>query len=217
MKFTLINCEQRSPEWHDARLGRLTGSRAAAMKAQVKSGEAAGRKNLRMDMSLERITHKSQDRPFMTGPVQRGIDKEPHALNLYEAITGDVVERLGFLSGGGIMAGCSLDGAIGRVGLTIRGILETKCPNSATHYGYLKSKRIPTDYYWQCIHNLWVSGAEWCDFVSFDDRFPEDLQYLCVRLERNEKAIKSYETDVMRFLAEVSLEVKEINKMRLAA
>jgi predicted phage-related endonuclease len=111
------------------------------------------------------------------------------------------------------MAGCSLDAFVsGR-----KGIVEAKCPKSATHLEYLRTRKIPNDYYWQCLHNLWVSGADWCDFISYDEAFPEELQYLCVRLERDEAAIEAYAKLASTFLAEVSVEVNEITAMRLAA
>ena len=213
-RFTVIDCEQRTPEWFAARAGRLTGSAAAEMMRKTKSGDwAASRKHLRMRLGLERITSQPQERAFTTAAVAHGRDKEPFAGARYEAESGYILEPLGFLSMGPIMAGCSLDSFIhGR-----RGIVEIKCPESATHYEYLKSRQIPTDYRWQCIHNLWVTGAEICDFISFDDRFPEDLQYLCVRLDRKEREIEAYELEVNRFLAEVAIEVSEINKLRIAA
>jgi hypothetical protein len=102
-------------------------------------------------------------------------------------------------------------------GKRIVGIVEAKAPESATHFAYLRTREIPYDYRWQCLHNLWVSGADYCDFVSFDDRFPEELQYLCVRLERDQKEIREYEIAVCRFLAEVDEEVDEVNKLRTAA
>lgn len=214
MTYTIINCEQRSAEWLAARAGRLTGSAAADMMRKIKSGAAsASRKHLLVRLALERITARPQERSFTTAAVQHGIDKEPIAFARYEAQTGDILERVGFLSLGPVMAGCSLDAFIsGRTG-----IVEFKCPESATHFEYLRSREIPEDYRWQCIHNMWVSRAEYCDFVSFDDRFPDDLQYLCVRLERNEQEIKAYEAAVHRFLAEVSVEVGAINKLRKAA
>jgi hypothetical protein len=184
------------------------------MVRTIKSGApSASRKHLLMRLALERITGRPQERAFTTAAVQNGMDKEPDALARYEAETGSILEPVGFLSMGAVMAGCSLDSFVsGRMG-----IVESKCPESATHYEYLKTKQIPTDYRWQCIHNLWVSGAQYCDFISFDGRFPEDLQYLCVRLERSEIEISNYESAAMRFLAEVAVEVTEINKMRVAA
>lgn len=213
-RFTVIDCEQRKPEWFAARAGRLTGSAAADMMRKTKSGDwAASRKHLRMRLGLERITGQPQERAFTTAAVAHGIEKEPFASVRHEAETGCILEPLGFLSMGPIMAGCSLDSFIhGR-----RGIVEIKCPESATHYEYLKTRQIPSDYRWQCIHNLWVTGAEYCDFISFDDRFPDDLQYLCVRLERKESEIQAYDAEVSRFLAEVAVEVTEINKLRIAA
>lgn len=213
-RFTIIDCEQRTPEWHAARAGRLTGSTAADMMRKIKSGDwAASRKHLRMRLGLERITGQPQERAFSTPAVEHGRDKEHFAGARYEAETGSILEPLGFLSMGPIMAGCSLDSFIhGR-----RGLVEIKCPESATHYEYLKTRQIPSDYRWQCIHNMWVTGAEFADFISFDDRFPDDLQYLCVRLERKEREIEAYDTEVSKFLAEVAVEVNEINKLRAAA
>lgn len=213
MNFTIIDCEQRSDEWRAARVGRLTGSRAPHMMAKIKSGEAAARRNLRVGMGLERITNRPYERSFSARVTQQGIDTEPLALGIYEARTGNIIERTGFLSGGALMVGCSLDGHVNN----FEGIVEAKCPESATHYAYLKTRAIPEEYQWQCIHNLWVSNAQWCDFISFDPSFPDDLQYLCVRLERNESEISAYADAANRFLAEVVVEYNEIQKLRVAA
>lgn len=214
VSYTVIDCEQRSDEWYAARAGRLTGSCAADMMNTIKSGApAASRKHLRMRLALERITGRAQERSFTTAAVQHGRDTEGAALARHEAETGEIMERVGFLSLGAVMAGCSLDAFVyGR-----KGIVEGKAPESATHYEYLRTKEIPADYRWQCIHNLWVSGADYCDFISFDDRFPDHLQYLCVRLNRNESEIQSYAAAAGRFLAEVAIEVAEINKLKAAA
>lgn len=217
MTYTILTCDQRSDEWHAARAGRFTGSCAADAMHTIKSGAfSAGRKHLRTRLALERITGKPQERKFTTEAVQHGVDQEPVALGRYEAETGEILTRVGFLSRNDLAAGCSLDAAI-LTGDRIIGIVEAKCPESATHFEYLRTKQIPSDYRWQCLHNLWVSGAEWCDFISYDDRFPEDLQYLCVRFQPNEKEIRDYEIAVLKFLAEIAEEVDEVNKLRVAA
>lgn len=213
MNFTVIDCEQRSDEWRAARVGRLTGSRAPHMMAKIKSGEAAARRNLRVGMALERVTQRPYERFFTTRVTQQGVDTEPMALGMYEARSGNILERTGFLSCGPIMAGCSLDGHVN----DFEGIVEAKCPESATHYGYLKTRVIPEDYRWQIIHNMWVTNARWADFISFDPSWPDDLQYLCVRMERNEAEIAAYADVASRFLAEVAIEVNEIQKLRVAA
>jgi predicted phage-related endonuclease len=213
VKHTEVTCEQRSEEWFAARAGRLTGSAAADMMKRIKSGEAAGRRNLRVKLALERITGRSLEEEFQSADMLNGIERESIALGLYEARSGEFVERVGFLACDEIMAGCSLDAFVaGR-----EGILEAKCPKAATHLEYLRTKKIPTDYYWQCLHNVWVSGAKWCDFVSYQPDFPEDLQYLCVRLEPTALELSGYEKAALEFLAEVTTETDSINAMREAA
>jgi putative phage-type endonuclease len=212
-RFSVVDVEQKSEAWYAARIGRLTGSVAVDITRTIKSGEAASRRNLRVRLALERITGRSQESEFMSQAMEHGEEFEPKALAMYEANSGEILERIGFLSCEGLMAGCSLDAFVaGR-----QGIVEVKCPKSATHLEYLRTRKIPNDYYWQCVHNLWVSGARWCDFISYDESFPEELQYLCVRLERDEKVIAEYAELASRFLAEVTVEVNEIQAMRNAA
>jgi putative phage-type endonuclease len=170
VSFTIINAEQRSPEWFAARLGRLTGSRAADMLSTIKTGEAAARRDLRMQLVCERLTNTLQEDAFINAAMQRGIDCEPLAFNAYEARTGNVAVRTGFLAHDDYLIGCSLDGHVGN----FAGIVEMKCPKSATHLRYLRANVVPSDYLPQITHNLWVTGAEWCDFLSFDDRFPTE-------------------------------------------
>jgi predicted phage-related endonuclease len=207
MSFTVIDCEQGSPEWHAARVAKLTGSRAPDMMATIKSGAwSASRRNLCVGMALERMTGKSYERSFSARVTEQGKEGEPLLLSTYEAKSGNIVERTGFLSVDGMPIGCSLDGSVNN----FEGIVEGKFPESATHRDYLKSGQIPEIYRYQCIHNMYVSGAQWCDFVSFDPSWPAHMQYLCIRMERDEKVMSAYAEAVTRFLAEVTVEYNEL-------
>lgn len=207
--FTVITAEQRSPEWFQARLGRLTGSRAGDMLATIKSGEAAARRDLRTQIVVERLTNSLQEDVFVNAAMQRGIECEPLAFAAYESLTGQMAIRSGFLAHTLHRVGCSLDGHVGN----FEGILEVKCPKSATHLRYLRSAKVPSDYLPQITHNLWVSGAEWCDFLSFDDRFPPALQTFLVRVHRAELDMDAYEKTALAFLAEVDTEVAAVRTM----
>lgn len=213
MTFTIINAEQRSPEWFQARLGRLTGSRACDMLATIKTGEAAARRDLRAQLIVERLTGTLQENGYVNAEMQRGIDLEPDAFAAYEALTGNLVRRTGFLSHTDLMAGCSLDGDVNG----FEGIVELKCPKSATHLSYLRSGKVPTNHYPQLLHNLWISGAQWADFVSYDDRFPEYLQVFCVRVPRVEFDVMTYARAAEAFLAEVDRELEEVKKLGTVA
>jgi predicted phage-related endonuclease len=199
---TVIDVPQRSPEWFTARLGRLTASRASDMLATIKSGEAAARKNLRVQLVCERLTGQPQEDAFTSAAMQRGIECEPLAFAAYESATGNVAQAVGFVQHDSLLVGCSPDGLVDD-----DGVLELKCPNSATHLDYLKSKTVPDKYLPQLLHTLWVTERAYIDFVSFDDRFPSNLQVFHVRMHRDEKAIATYEKAARAFLAEVDAEV----------
>ena len=96
--FTIIDCEQRSPEWFAARVGKLTGSRAKDMRTKIKTGESAARRNLRTLMACERLTQRCLDDGYVSKEMQRGIDLEPVGIGEYEILTCEVVHRTGFLA-----------------------------------------------------------------------------------------------------------------------
>ena len=209
MTFDILTTEQRTPEWYQARLGRLTASRASDMLATIKSGEAAARRDLRLQLVCERLTEQSQDDGYVNEAMQRGIDLEPRAFAAYEAATGRIAHTVGFLAHRVHLAGCSPDGQVD----DYAGILELKCPKSATHLGYLQSGQVPTNYLPQITHALWVTGAQWCDFLSFDDRFPESLQVFLKRVLRSDVDIAAYEAKALAFLAEVDTATAAVRTM----
>lgn len=205
----VLDVPQRSVEWFAARVGRLTGSSAADMMATIKSGEAAARRDLRMRLVCERLTGQSQEDSYVNAVMQRGIDREPDALAAYEALTGLLASPVGFVAHDTLPAGCSPDGHVEG----FAGILELKCPKSATHLRYLRAKTVPPEYLHQIVHNLWITGAQFCDFLSFDDRFPPPLQVYHVRVPRNEAQITAYELLARQFLAEVERECEELGQL----
>lgn len=211
--FTVINVDQRTDEWRSARAGRLTGSRAGDMMTRIKTGEAAARRDLRTQLVCERLTGIPQDDGYVNRDIQRGIDLEASAVGAWEAETGLVVRRTGFLIKDTLLAGCSLDGDIDH----FDGIFECKCPKSATHLRYLREARVPPDYVWQCTHNLWITGAEWVEFASYDDRFPPELQLFRVRAYSCEFDIAAYDKAAREFLAEVDREEESVRALRKKA
>ena len=151
----IVTTDQRTPEWQGARIGKLTGSRASDMLATIKTGEAAARRDLRLQLVCEILTGQSQEDGYINAAMQRGIDKEADAFAAYEAVTGELAAPVGFLAHDTLASGCSPDGEVGGY----RGILELKNPKTATHIGYLRSGKVPSLYLPQITHNLWITGA----------------------------------------------------------
>jgi len=207
--FVIHEVEQRSDAWHALRAGLVTGSAAPALLATRKrgTGELAVRRDLRHRLVCERLTGLSLDRSVpRTDAVLHGLDVEPDAVAAYEAATGQVVQFAGFLSHLTLKAGCSPDGYVG----DFEGIVEAKCPGCTTHLTYLHGNGIPDEYYAQLVHALWLTGAQWADFVSFDPRFPEPLQLFVTRLERAWVDLAGYELAVRLFLHEVDADVRKL-------
>lgn len=193
----IINAEQRTPEWFAARLGRATASRFADVLATIKSGEAAARKNYRAQLICERLTNQMEE-GFESEAMRRGTESEPLARVRYELATGLTVVEAGFCQHDELMAGCSPDGFVGEDGL-----IEIKCPNTATHIETVLAGKMPSGHLPQVQGQMWITGRQWCDFVSFDSRLPEHLQLFVQRVERDEKYIASLAEAVSDFLGEV--------------
>lgn len=207
-RFIVSPHAQGTPEWKADRLGKVTGSAVAALYAKVKSGEAAARADYRVQLVLERLTGTVEDM-FTSKEMEWGTNTEGAARLAYEAESGLMVREAGFCSLPKVAAGSSVDGFIdsddGRLG-----ILEVKCPKSKTHLGYLDSGEVPTAYNPQVLHNMWITGAQFADFMSYDPRFPRGLQRMTVRVERSEAAIRDHEALVLQFLLEVDALEKQL-------
>ena len=189
--------EQRTEEWFSARLGKVTASRVADVLAKIKSGESASRKNYKMELVVQRLTGNPQE-SFTNSAMEWGTEQEPFARMAYEAHTGTFVKEEGFVDHPTIEGfGCSPDGIVGE------GLIEIKCGNTATDVDWLLDGKAPSKHIPQMQAQMAVTGAKWCDFVSFDPRVPEDLQLFVVRVERDQEYIDSMEVEVKQFLSEV--------------
>lgn len=207
--------EQRTDAWKARRLGMVTGTCAATIVAVRKrgSGELEARATLRRRLVCERLTGRPCEDTKASAAMLYGSEREPDAFRAYEAATGVLVKRVGFVAHDELAAGCSPDGYV----RNWTGLIELKCPNSTTHLEYLAANTIPDEYRPQLIHNLWITGAPWVDFVSFDDRgFPPEFRLFRCRLERPEAEITAYELAVRLFLGEVDAELKAVRELRAA-
>lgn len=195
----IVNCVQGTPEWHAARAGKVTASGVVNVLAKIKSGEAAARRDYRVQLVTEILTGEATEPGFQSKEMQWGNEQEPFARALYELTRDVMVDQVGFVLHDTItLAGCSPDGLVGEDGL-----VEIKCPKSATHLGYILANVVPTDYQAQMLWQMAVTRRAWCDFVSYDPRMPEHLQLFVIRFHRDEARIEAMTAEVLAFLAEV--------------
>ena len=199
--------EQRSAEWFAARLGKVTASRVADIVAKTKSGYSTSRANYMAELVCERLTGM-QGESFSSAAMVWGTNTEPMARSAYESRMAELVEETGFVLHPTIsMAGASPDGLIGDDGL-----VEIKCPNTATHIDTLLSDGAPSKYVTQMQWQMACTGRKWCDFVSFDPRMPEEMQMFVLRVERNDDFITELEREVEKFLVELEYKITQLTK-----
>ena len=197
--------EQKSPEWFAARLGRVTASRVADVVAKTKTGDSASRGNYMAQLVIERLTNK-QEESYSNEYMDWGNLQEPFARAAYEAATNVLVDEVGMITHPRIeMSGASPDGLVGDDGL-----VEIKCPKTATHIETLLSKTVPGKYNIQMQWQMACTDRSWCDFVSFDPRMPEGLQMFLKRVPRDDAIIKTLEDEIVRFLKEVDSKLEQL-------
>lgn len=196
---------QGSTEWLKARRGVLGASAINDARSVIKSGEAASRRNLRARIIAERLTGICEE-TYTNAAMQWGIDNEPVARAMYETTIGQDVDQCGFILHPSIkMTGASPDGLIADDGL-----IEIKCPNTATHIDYLLAGIVPTQYRNQMLWQMECTGRKWCDFVSYDPRMPEHMRLFCIRFERDDEELNKIREDVVKFLAEVNEVIEKL-------
>jgi putative phage-type endonuclease len=201
---------QRSDAWHEIRLGKATASRIADIIAKTKSGYSTSRDNYMAQLICERLTGQKGE-SFTNAAMTHGVETEPLARSAYEAFADVMVEEVGFIQHPKIeMAGASPDGLVG-----LFGMLEIKCPNTATHIDTLLTQTVPGKYITQMQWQMRCCERQWCEFVSFDPRLPQDLQLFVKRVEFDPEYVAMLEKEVIQFLAELDDKVNKLTNLKV--
>jgi putative phage-type endonuclease len=199
---------QGSDEWKALRLGKVTASRVADIVAKTKSGYSASRANYAAQLIAERLTGTPGE-TYTNAAMQHGTETEPEARAAYEFYQGATVEEVAFVHHPKIdQAGCSPDGLVGADGL-----VEIKCPNTATHLETLLGQAVPSKYETQMQFQMACTGRKFCDFVSYDPRMPENMRLFIKRVPRDDKRIAELEGEIASFLLELAVKLSQLNSL----
>jgi hypothetical protein len=203
----LETATQRDADWYAARIGKATASRFKDAIAALKSGDPAqAQRDYVTELVVERLTGQRVQK-YVTAAMQWG-DHEPEARTAYERATGTSVEETGFVAHDTLLAGCSPDGLVDWDGL-----IEIKCPyNSAVHIETLL-RGMPDEHIPQVQGQMWITGRQWCDFVSYDPRMPEPLQLHVQRIQRDPGFIADLEARITIFLQQVGTQVEALRRL----
>jgi putative phage-type endonuclease len=199
---------QGTDEWKALRLGKVTASRVADVVAKTKSGYSTSRANYAAQLIAERLTGVVAD-SYTNAAMQHGTETEPEARAAYEFYQGVSVTEVAFVPHQSIdQAGCSPDGLVDEDGL-----VEIKCPNTATHLETLLGQAVPGKYETQMQFQMGCTGRKFCDFVSYDPRMPEHMRLFIKRVPRDDARIKELEAEVASFLLELAVKLSQLNTL----
>jgi putative phage-type endonuclease len=197
--------DQRTDVWFAQRCGKVTASRIADVMAKTKAGYGAGRANYMAELVAERLTGETRA-SFTNAAMQWGTDTEPMARDAYCEAKDCFVEEVGFVPHPTIAnAGASPDGLVG-----VDGLVEVKCPNTATHLDTLLGAKIDRKYILQMHWQMLCTGREWCDFVSYDPRLPAAMQLHIERVPLDADLASEITSEVIAFLAELDDKVSAL-------
>jgi hypothetical protein len=165
--------------------------------AKGKKGEAATRRNYRMQLVVERLTGVPQE-GYRNKAMDWGTEHEAEARELLSDRHELWVVQTGFIAHPEMMAGCSPDGLVGK-----DAGVEIKCPfNSVVHLETLECG-MPPEHMPQVQGNLWITGRTRWHFVSYDPRMPEHLRLYHQVIARDADYIQNLTAEVANFLTEV--------------
>ena len=198
-----INVEQGSEAWFQNKLGRLTASKYSTLM----SGKSTkGYNDLIHDISCEIISGKMEE-TYSNDDMQRGTELEGDARKLYEELFDKDVSQIGL---------CIPDEdnefhnwiGISPDGICEEGLLEIKCPKAKTHWNYIQKGIMVTTYRWQVQGQLYVTGAEWCDFMSYHP----DLKPFIIRVYPDEQMHNELETRIRETIVLIKNQIENYNK-----
>lgn len=191
--------QSSAADWAAARLGKVTASRVADIIAKTKSGYSTSRANYAAELVAERLTGANHA-TYTNSAMQWGVETEPHALAAYVFLTDATVAPAALVDHPCIpLAAATPDGFV-----EVDGLVEFKCPNTATHIDTLLGGAVPGKYITQMQWQMACTSRAWCDFVSFDPRLPEEMRLFVQRVQRDDILIGELEREVEGFLEEVA-------------
>ena len=188
----VVDCKQGTPEWLNARLGVATAS--CFEKVLTPAGKPSSQADAYANQLIAEWLCGEPEETFKSPWMERGNELEPEARAFYSMETGLTVKQAGFCLRDDGLVGCSPDGLIGDEGLQ-----EIKCPAPPTHVGYLISGDVPKKYIPQIQGQLYVTGAQWCDFLSYHPVMPPVL----IRIGRDETYIAALEKEIKKLLKKI--------------
>ena len=203
-----LDFPQGSPEWAQARAGRVTASNVSKVMSRSKDRKSEGstRANFKAQVIAEILSGKPQESGYTNEDMESGIENEPLARAAYEMLTDCLVDTVGFVVHPRLArSGASPDGLVDSTGM-----IQIKCPKPATHIGYVLGKVVPSKYEPQIAWELDTCERDWSDFVSYCPVFPAPINLFVVRHLHDKKRTREIHAEINQFNREVDEMIEKL-------
>lgn len=185
----ILNCEQNTPEWDNARIGIATSSKFNCI-VTAKGIVSKQRRKYLYTKAGEKISGEKRE-THKNGFMEKGHEREGESRELYEFVNDTKVRQVGFCYfDENKCFGCSPDGLIGE-----DGGFETKNAEADIQLERLENAWSGMEHYQQVQGNLYITGRRWWDLISYSRGFPQVI----VRFERDEEFIKRLAVELRIF------------------
>lgn len=200
----LDNLKGKEEQWLDLRKGKFTASEfVRLMGYEDKTSLPDGALTYIKECALELLTNDIREKRYSSSKLDWGHEWEAEAAEEFMKETGIEVVRYGrqqeFIVKGEDV-GATPDGIIEQSNIVVGGI-ETKCPDAKTHLEYMETLTISNfkeklkKYYWQIQGCMYVTGANYWYFISFDPTFKNpEKRLFYLKIERNDDDIRKLRT-----------------------
>lgn len=219
-KELILNVEQGSDEWLNARIGVVTASNFS--KITTPTGAKSSSKNAYMAQMLSEIVEREAGvdlDTYCSADMARGNELEPSARYLFQNIKQIEVEQIGLVyKDENEKIACSPDGVMRITSCDcdenfdfIQSGLEIKCPKLQNHINYVLSGVLPKQYIAQVQGSMWVCDvSEWW-FMSYHPLFKP----LIINVQRDDAFIEKLAENIDDFLLVFEKHKKDLRKNRL--
>lgn len=200
----ILDVEQRSPEWREARAGLLTASNMGRLLTPKTGKPSTAQDELLLELLGSCVR---PDEEAFAGNIhtQRGEDLEPEARKVFEEVTGKQVLEVGFIRSTRFPIGCSPDGLIGNTVDTATSGLEIKCPLAKNHIKYFMDGTCPAMYLGQVHGGMAVTGLKSWYFMSYCPGFRP-----FITLIHRDAYTERLEQEIVTFCQKYSQQYKKI-------
>lgn len=189
----ILQIEQGSDEWLQARLGKPTASRFGDIVTPEKGDKSKTYTTYLYEL-LGELLAGDRDESYRSQWMDRGNELEEHAREKYEFLKDTTIDTVGIVFNDDLTIGASPDGLIG-----YNAGVEIKCPKASTIVKYMIEDRLPLIYKPQVQGNLWICEREYWDFIAYH---PNTNMFIH-RVYRDEDYIKKMSSYLSDFVDEL--------------